>query len=457
MSKKNKYEDLSNRIVELVGGKENIVNFTHCITRLRFNVKDRGLINNEEVESVSGVVGTQFAGDQYQIIIGQAVADAYNLICEKTGLGNKDEFEIESASEKKKFSFMTIIDYITGSIIPCLPILIGCGFIQVIVSVLELTGFLKSGIGTDAVLTFVGDAGFYFLPIFVGYHAAKKLKANPVLGMLLGAILVHPTLVGNVGAETGMTIYGLPITATSYTSSVFPILLSIAVMAPIQKFIAKHCPDMLRTLVEPLLTILIMLPIALCVLGPIGGFIGTYLTEAIIWLYNTTGFIGLAVFSCVYPLLVMTGMHTAIFPYAINQFATVGCEGFFLPAAMVASVNQGIAAFAVSLKSKNVNVKAIGLSSSVTAILSGVFEPALYGITLKYKTPLYAAMIGSIAGAAVAGVGRTMAYAMAGGTGLLTIPVFLTNDISNFVWMAAAVVIGAIVTFILAYIMYKED
>lgn len=454
--KKNKYEDLSNQIMDLVGGKDNVSFMTHCMTRLRLNVKDKGLVNVDKIEEFDCVIGTQWTGDQIQIIIGQSVPDLYNLINKKTGLG-EGEVNEDGTNKKKKFTISMIFDAISGCVIPCLPILIGAGFIKVIVVLCELAGLLSVGEATHTVLTFVGDAGFYFLPIFIGSTAAKKFGANPALGMLIGAFLIHPTFIQSVADGTKLSIFGLPITGVSYTSTIFPVLMSVAIMAPIERFIAKHSPDILRVMLEPLLTILIMLPIVFCVIGPLGSFLGTYLSEAVIWLYETTGFVGISVLAALYPLLVMTGMHTAFIPYAVNAFATTGFEAFFSPGAIIASVQQGVACLAVALKTKKQNVRATGLTCSITALLSGVFEPALYGITLKYKTPLYASMIGSLCGGLVAGLGKAIAVTMVGTTGLLALPAFITDDIANLLWMIAGIVVATITTFILTYIFYKEE
>lgn len=453
----NKYEKLADDIIDLVGGKDNILSFIHCVTRLRFNVKDKNLVKVKEIESYQGVIGTNWSNNQIQIIIGQEVGDVYELIKKKNNIGDGSIDENLDGDRKKKISINTILDYITGSIIPLLPVLIGAGFIKLIASILTLTGILTQESSTFIVLNFVGDAGFYFLPIFIGQGAAKKLGANQGLGMLLGAIFIHPTFVETVSAGTALSVFGLPIFPNSYASSVFPILLAVAVMAPIEKFIGKHSPNMIRMIMQPVLTILIMVPIALCLVGPLGGVLGNVLSTGIIWLNETLGFIGVALLSAIYPLLVMTGMHTALIPHSLNMLATTGAEAFLLPAAVIASINQGVANLAVGVKTKQENIKGIAFPSSITAILSGVFEPALYGINLKYKTPLYSSMIGSAIGAAVAGFGHAAAYTFGGGTGLMNLPSFIGEPISTFVWMVAGVITGIICTFVLTLFMYKDE
>lgn len=459
MAKKERYEELANTVPGLIGGVENITFFTHCVTRLRFNVKDKSLVKLDEIEKINGVVGCQWSGEQLQIIIGQAVGDAYKLICEKTGLAfqNSIDENLDNNKVKKKFSLNAVFDSISGCITPLIPVLIGAGFIKIIVLLCEQFGILAAGDPTHTVLTFVGDAGFYFLPVMVGATAAKKFGANLGLGMLMGAILIHPTLISSVAEGVSLNVYGIPVYAASYTSTIFPIILIVWVMAPIEKFFAKISPDSLRSITEPLFTLIVMIPLALCVLGPIGAFLGTYLSEAIIWLYNTTGFFGVAVLSAVFPWLVMTGMHSALTPYALNSFATVGYEPIVLTANIISNINQGAASLAVALKTKEKNLKSTAASCGITAVVGGVTEPAMFGINLKLKQPMYAAMIGSFAGAAVAGFGKAYAMVLTGSGGLFAIPAYISDNISNVIWMVAGMAIGFIVTFVITLFLYKEE
>lgn len=457
MAKKERYEDLANSVIDLVGGKDNITFFTHCITRLRFNLKDKSVVKKEEIEKIEGVMGCQWSGDQLQIIIGQAVGDAYNLICKKTGLAQQDAVNENLDGGKKKFSINAVFDGISGCITPLIPVLIGAGFIKIIVLLGELCGLLVAGNPTHTVLTFVGDAGFYFLPVFVGATAARKFGANMGLGMLMGAIFIHPSFISAVTEGAGLNVYGIPVYAASYTSTIFPAILTVWVMAPIEKFFAKISPDSIRSIIEPLLTLIVMIPLALCVLGPIGSFLGTYISEAIIWLYNTTGFLGVAVLSALFPWLVMTGMHSALTPYILNSFATLGYEPIVFTANIISNINQGAASAAVAFKTKNINLKSTAGSCAVTAIIGGVTEPAMFGVNLKLKTPMYSAMIGSFIGAAIAGLGKATAYTMAGSGGVFAFPIFLSDDISNLIWILAGVVVGLVATFIITCLLYRES
>lgn len=461
MAKAERYAELASKVVEYVGGKDNIVFFTHCVTRLRFNVKDKSLVKGSDIEKIRGVMGCQWVGDQYQIIIGQSVSDAYNLIVKETGLeGNGSVDEDMGDAHKKKFSINAVFDAISGSITPIIPVFIGAGFIKIAVLLLTQFGLLTADNTTIQVLTFVGDAGFYFLPVFVGAFAAKKFGANMALGMMMGAIFIHPSFISAVTDGTALSVYGIPVYATTYSSSVVPALLTVWVMSYVEKFFAKHSPDSIRSITEPFFTLLVILPLALCVLGPVGAFVGTYLSEAIMWLYNTTGFFGIAVLSAIFPWIVMTGMHTALAPYLVNAMATVGYDPIIGTANAVANIDQGAACAAVAFKTKHdENLRSVASACAVTAIVGGVTEPGMFGVNLKLKTPMYGAMIGSFFGALVAGFGHAYLYSMIGSGGLFALPAYLGGDnpFASMAWMAAGLVVGAIVTFIATYILYKPE
>ncbi len=238
MAKKEKYEELATKVLQLIGGKDNISNFGHCMTRLRFSLKDNSIVDLNEIKKIYGVIGAQWSNEQLQVIIGQSVGDAYKLICAKAGFAAEKAID-ENLDNKKKFSFGAIVDGISGSLMPLLPALIGAGMLKVIIILGGLFGLLTTKMPTYVVLTFAADAGFYFLPVFLGATAANKFKTNMGLGMLLGAILIHPTMVANVTGKVGMSIFGIPIYGVSYANTIFPVIMAVFVMAYVEKFFQK--------------------------------------------------------------------------------------------------------------------------------------------------------------------------------------------------------------------------
>lgn len=458
MAKKDKYEDLANKVLEYIGGKENISFFTHCITRLRFNVKDESKVNTKEIDKIKGVIGTQWQNGQLQIIIGQDVADAYKLICEKTGLEMQDSInENKDGGEKKKFSIGTIFDGISGCIAPLIPVLIGSGMIKIVVLLGEMIGILTPESSTYIVLTFVGDAGFYFLPILLGATTARKFGGNMGLGMLLGAIMVHPTFISLVGEGANLSVFGLPIHNTTYTSTIFPTIMAVFVMCKVEKLIANYSPDAIRSITEPLLTLLIMVPLTLCLIGPLGSVLGVYFSDAIVWLYETLGFVGIAVLSAVFPFLVMTGMHGAFAPYMVQSIASLGYEPIVTTASFISTFNQGAAAAAVGVKTKDINLKSTAFACCATAFVGGVSEPAMFGINLKLKKPMYASMIGGLCGGSVAGIMQAHAYAFASSSSIFALPVYVSAGLSGLTGIVAGIVVGVVVTFIATLVLYKDE
>lgn len=451
-----KYEELASKVLELVGGKQNISYVTHCVTRLRFNLKDKSIAKVSEIGDLNGVMGTQWQGEQLQIIIGHAVTDVYQAICDQADLSKEKAVDENLDEEKKKFSINTIFDAISGCITPLVPALIGTGLIKIVLILGELTGLLTAESSTYTFLSVLGDAAFYFLPIFVGASSAKKFGANMYLGMVVGAMFVHPNLVAALSEGKSLTVFGLPVHNASYLYSIFPVILSVCVMAPIQKFFGKHLPSIIRTMAEPLLTLLIILPLALCVLGPAGAVLGTYITSSIMWIYDTIGFLGIAVLAAVLPWLVMTGMHTALTPYSLSAFANLGYEPITMTATIVSNINQGAACLIVALKTKNKDLKATALSSGITAIVGGITEPALFGVNLRLKTPMYGAMIGSFVGALIAGLGKSVALAFPGSGGIFALPIYISSDASNLLWICVGIAVGFVVTLIATYFLYKD-
>lgn len=460
MATEGRYDALADQVVGCLGGKDNIEHVTYCMTRLRFTVRDKDAVDVAHAEALSGVLGSAWSGNQFQLIIGQTVSDAYAAVCARNGFEAEAPVDAEEPASdaeprKRKISISAFFDFITGCVTPVLPILTAGGFFKILLALGTQFGLLTTDMPTYVVLNFVGDAAFYFLGIFVGCSTARRVGANEYLGMLIGAILIHPNFVSAVADGSALDVFGLPIYPATYSYSIIPIILSVAVMAPIEKFIAKHARDAVRGIMEPFFTILIMVPLALCVLGPAGAFLSNYIIDAVVWVYNTFGWVGVAIFACIHPLLVSTGMHQALTPYLTQSFATVGKEYIAFPGMTVANIDQGMACLAVSLKTKNARVKELAGSAAIQAIIGGITEPALFGINLRYKTPLYGCMIGSLIGGAIVGIGGGTANVMAGGS-LLQMVTFLGGTMSSFIWACVGVAVGAIITFVATLFMYHD-
>ena len=459
MAKKERYEELANTVPGLIGGVENITFFTHCVTRLRFNVKDKSLVKLDEIEKINGVVGCQWSGEQLQIIIGQAVGDAYKLICEKTGLASQNSIDenLDNNKVKKKFSLNAVFDSISGCITPLIPVLIGAGFIKIIVLLCEQFGILAAGDPTHTVLTFVGDAGFYFFPIVLGYTAAKKFNVTPVIGMFLGCIMMHPTFVNMAVEGASFTVYGIPCSVQNYASTLLPIILTVWITSYTEKFLKKILPQSLKIVFVPFLTVVIMIPVSLCALGPVGAIVGNWLCELLLGLDRVPviGFIAVAIIAALWEFLVMSGMHVVFITTLVMVFSQNGQESLVSVAGTIASMAVVGMLLGSFLKIKNAEEKNLTFGYLIAAFIGGVTEPGLYGNGMKFKKPFLGLLVGGFAGGLYAGISNVTCYAMVPVASFLGLTGFAggstMNLVNGLIASVIAIIVAAIVTYLFGY------
>lgn len=455
------YELLAKQILENIGGSDNIVNAMHCYTRLRVNLKDVGLVQQEKLEKLN-IIGSQFAGEQLQVIIGNDVNEVYDAFVKVTGtkpLHAVDEHLDKSLVKKKrtvKSILAAVVDGIVGCMVPILPMLVASGILKAIVLIIQQLGLVTADSPTCTTLTFVADAAFYFMPVILGGFAAKKFGANIALGGMIGAALIHPTFVAMVNEGAALSVFGIPVYATGYSSTVVPIILSVWVMSYVEKTISKYSPKALRSLLEPVLTILIMTPLTLCLLAPLGAMFSTAFANSLSWFYDAFGVVAVACFCAIIPWVVMLGMHVGTVPISIATIASTGYDKLIMPAFLISNFTQGAACLAVGIKAKTTGLKSFAFSSAFSNMVPGISEPGMYGITLRYKTPMWGAMIGAAAGGlyfGFTGVGAFAflppnIFALAGYTGSAAFP----NNLMNTV---IGIVIGIVIAFIATMILYK--
>ncbi|MGG5318367.1 beta-glucoside-specific PTS transporter subunit IIABC [Enterococcus sp. AZ072] len=445
------YKTTAKQIFEQVGGQDNIRSATHCMTRLRLILKDEGRVNDEQVKKIPGVMGVMKKGGQYQIIMGNDVANYYR---ELSKLGNFSSASEESSEEKGNL-FERFVDVISSCMSPLIPAMLGGGMIKVLLIVLPLISVLSADSQTFAVLSFFGDAPFYFMPIMLAYTAAQKFKVTPMLAVTIAGIMLHPNFTALVAEGSPLSVFGLPITLASYGSSVIPILIMVWLMKYIEGAFNKVIPAVMKSFTQPLLVILVSGVIALVVVGPLGTFAGQGLSAAIVWVQGKAGWLALGLMAAFMPLIVMTGMHWAFAPiFLIASPATP--DILILPAMLAANLAQGAAALAVSVKAKDKNLKQVALASGISALLAGVTEPALYGVTLKYKRPLYAAMIsGAICGVYMGFTGlESYAFAV---PSLVALPQFIGENSGNIINACIVAAASIILTFVLTWIFGIEE
>lgn len=452
------YKELAKSILELIGGEKNIAGLTHCATRLRFNLNDEKKAKTEEIKKLKGVMGVVSSGGQYQIIIGSDVGSVYRPLTEMANIQDSNGDKEQGVAEKKSIGARAIA-MLSGIFTPILPILTAAGMLKAVLALLIAFKLTTIDQQMYQILNFMADAAFYFLPIFLANSAAKKFKCSPYLAMLLGGILLHPNFIAMVQAakETGEAIHFafLPVYPATYTSSVVPIILTVWVMSYVENFADKISPKMIKFFTVPLIVVLITGLLALVVLGPVGYILGNWIAASVKFLESTCGWLVPMILGGIFPLLVMTGTHYGIIPIGQNNLMTLGYDTLLGPSNLASNVAQGGATLAVAFKTKNSEIKQLASTSGVTAAC-GITEPALYGINIRFKTPLYAAMIGGAIGGLFMGFIGVRRFG-AGAPGLMTLPVYLGGEsMNNFFFACAGVVISFVVSFAISYILYKD-
>ena len=479
-----KYDGLARIIIQNVGGKSNIISVAHCITRLRFKLKDESKANKEVLESTDGVIKVMQAGGQYQVVIGNQVNDVYDAVLEVghlTAAGAVDEdgnaVEEDNAGGGKKSPVSMLIDVISGTLQPTLGVLAATGIIKGLLALFDFIGLIPSTSGTYQVWYAVADGFFYFLPIILGYTAAKKFKVNEFIGMAIGIALCYPAMVNSTAGEVLGTVFGgtafemsyyqtfmgIPVImpASGYTSSVVPIILAVAIAAPIEHWLKKVIPDVIKLFVVPFVTLVIMVPLTYLVIGPVASILCSILSLVFNAIYNIPvvgGIIGGILIGAFWQVLVIFGLHWGLVPLAMINYGLMGYDTFLSPYFCV-SFAQTFVVLAIILKTKNEKTKKVAIPAFISGIF-GVTEPAIYGVTLPKKKPFIYSCIAGAIGGAFTGFMNTRSYSI-GGLGLFGLPSFIdtTGDmgITNMIYIIIAILIASAVGFGLTYALYKDE
>ncbi len=442
------YRQMAEQILQGVGGKENVAMLTHCATRLRFNLVDESRADDKKVQSVKGVSGISNKGGQYQVIIGSDVGEPYREL-KNMGVGGTDENTAKQPGKKRKVGAM-IVDTLSGIFTPILPAITGAGMLKAILALLPLAGVNETS-QSYQIISILADAAYFFLPMLLAWSAAVKFKCNPCLAITLAGLLVHPNLTALLTGEETVRFLGIPVKAASYSYSVIPIILIVWLMSYVEKLAYKYVPKCLRYFLAPLIVFLITGIAGLLVLGPIGAVLGDGLVSIFDLLINKAR-VGTMVFAGAFmPVLVLTGMHHGFTPITVALFATYGFDPIMFPAALASNMSQAGSSFAVAIRAKDGDARSQAASAGLTALM-GVTEPALFGVNIRYKRPLYGCFIGGAAGALFASLMHLKAYANAA-PGLASIAMFIGEEKYNILWAVLTVVIAVGVSFIATWIL----
>ena len=452
------YQELGDKILALVGGRENVTGLTHCATRLRFNLKDEEKAQTEALKKTPGVLGVVVSGGQYQIVIGNDVNHVYRPIAEKCSL-TQDGGGDRQKGEKKGIG-ARLIDTITGIFTPVLPAITAAGMLKAVLSLLVAFKLVDTAASTYQVINFMADAAFYFLPVLLANSAAKKFGCNPYLAMMLGGMMLHPNFINMVTAskESGEAIrlFFIPIYNASYSSSVIPIILSVWFMSLVEPLADRISPKPIKFFTKPLLTALVAGAAGLAVLGPVGYVIANWIAAGVTGLNTYVSWLVPMILGGVFPLLVMTGTHYGIIPIGINNRMTTGFDTIVYPANLAANIAQGAAAFAVAVRTRKAEIRQVASSAGITAVC-GITEPALYGINMRFKTPLISACIGGAAGGLFMGLFTVKNYG-GGSPGLMTLPGYIGGDTLRDLMLACiGAAIAFVITFAVTFVLYRDE
>ncbi|PWU66604.1 beta-glucoside-specific PTS transporter subunit IIABC [Gracilibacillus dipsosauri] len=458
-----KYEQLANDIIKNIGGKENVNSVVHCVTRLRFKLKDEDKANTSVLKDMDGIVTVMKSGGQYQVVIGNHVSDVYKAVLSVGGFDTQSSADEES--EEKQGLFNKFIDIVSGIFAPILGVLAASGMIKGFNALFVALGLYANTTGTYHILQAVGDALFHFFPVFLGFTAMKKFGGNHFVGMAIGAALVYPSLSGITEGEPLYTLFqgtifespihitflGIPVILMSYASSVIPIILAAYVGSKLEKWFIKVIPDVVKSFLVPFFTLLVIVPITFIVIGPIATWISSLLGQATVWAYDLSPLLAGLILGGLWQLFVMFGLHWGFIPIAMNNLAVFGYD-FILALISATSLATTGVVLGVMARTKQQKIKTLSIPAAISSIF-GVSEPAIYGITLPLKRPFIITLITSAVGGGIMGATGTKVYMM-GGLGVFGIPSKIGSEGLDIGFWGGIIAMGVnlVLGFILAYL-----
>lgn len=456
------YSELAGAIVSCVGGKENVKRLTHCATRLRFLLKDDSLVEEAKLKGTRGVLGTVNAMGTYQIIIGNTVGDVYRAIQNEQLGGNVSADESDSPKKKREGNLFVhlckeAVAAIAAIVAPVFPAIIASGLINALLVILTKLGLVGTDSTTYTILFTAGKVAFYFLPIFCGYTASLRFGCSPIYGLFLACLLLHPNLLSLMGGEGSVTLFGLPVYKATYTSSLIPIILSVWVLSYVEKFVDRHLHKNLRHTIKPILIIACMLVITLVVTAPLGALVGNAIARLLLVVYEKVPQLGVILVSLLAPFLVLTGSHLSLLPISISSFDTYGYDMLMYVAFIGMNFSQVGVSLAAMLKAKSKGLKETAAGTALTA-LTGITEPALYGISLRLKTPFIATIAACFANGVWCAIRQVKVFTMAGPS-ILTYPMIYIgeNAPGNVLNATIAILITLAVSFGVTWILGFDE
>ena len=464
-----KYNELAKDIVKNIGGKENVISLTHCITRLRFKLKDESIAKDDVLKNMSGIVTVMKSGGQYQVVIGNHVPEVYADVCELIDIDN-----LSSKEEPKKSGRLLDrgIDIVSGIFQPILGIMAACGMVKGLNALFIALGLYSDTSGGALIINAIGDGLFTFLPLFLGYTSAKKFGLKPMIGLVIGAIMCYPGIQSGAISSMGDAMYtlftgtmfespvyisffGIPVISIEYTGTVIPVILSVYFASKCEKVFNKIVPDLVKFFFVPMLTLLVALPITFIVIGPIATFGSTIISEFVFAVRDFSPLIAGAIVGFTWQILVIFGMHWGFIPVYINNIMTNGYDNVMMPFFACTFATSAVV-LAIFFKTKDKKIKEMALPNFISGVF-GVTEPAIYGILLPLKKPFIISCITGGIGGAFYGFFNLRKF-MVGGMGIFELPAMIEPDgaMGNLIVALLGIVISMVVGFVLTMIFYKD-
>lgn len=443
------YGKMAEEILAQIGGEENVASLAHCMTRLRFKIKDESKVNIETLKKIEGVIQVVKASGQHQVVIGTDVGDVYDAIGKITSINLSGEAQEEEDGGKKSF-LNTAIDVISAIFLPFMGAFMAAGLLKGFLVVFTTVGWLSADGTTYALLYSMADGLFNFLPIILAYTAAKKFKAEPFVAMAIAAALVYPNITMLYNAGEAVSFLGIPVTLISYPCSVIPIVVAVFVQSKLEMFIKPKFPQVLRGIFVPLLSLVLITLLTYLVIGPVTNIVATALADGIRFLLKVSPPLAGALFGALYPIMLIFGLHWGLVPLVMNNFATLGVDNI-MPITLATNFALAGCVLGVFLKTKNKELKQVSGSTFVSAFVAGVTEPAIYGVVLKYKRPfVIVCILDAIGGVIIATAGCTQSALIS--TSALSVPAIIAmyGPISILVILIGFVG-GVVLTYLFGY------
>ncbi|MGC7134469.1 beta-glucoside-specific PTS transporter subunit IIABC [Listeria ivanovii] len=448
-------QELAKAILALVGGEKNVSEVMHCYTRLRFHLNKIDLADKDKIEELPGVISVQIQSGQFQVVIGNKVSKVYKELIKLGNFKQGESAEIES--DKKKGNIIgRFFEVISTIFTPIIPAIAGAGMLKGLLGLVTAFGWVEPTSGVITMLQIVSDCVFYFLPFFLAVSAARIFKTNEFIAVAVAGGMMYPIIIDGAkaianGGPTGSDLFGLPVPFINYSSTVIPIILAVWILSYVYRWVDRWMPSSLGIVFTPTIVLMIIIPVQLIVIGPLGSYLGVWLAEGVTWLFAHGGILAGGLLGATRPLLVMVGMHYGLMPIAIQNIAVLGYD-YLMPVFLMANMGQAAAALAVFLKTKNKDLKAIAALSTIAGFL-GITEPAMYGVNLKLKKPFIAGLIGSgIGGAFVTGCGVTGNAIVL--PGLVSLPVFMGP---KFIFLIIGMLLTITITIALTFFLKFDD